>query len=202
MQDIFYIVAGFVVYVIAQSFVINGIKIASSGETETRPDGSLRHSPMILYPIARWVNKSWDEKVYYKGAELDKFLDDVFKEFKHIIPEGTTQVSGGMRAKDKESFDLLVGIAKTIEKRGKVKYTTDGNGVIFYKEYKRYYRSKWIRMPTFGCIRCMSSFWSLGTYWYPMIALFGFSWWMVPLWVANISAVTFVNTYISQRYTE
>lgn len=201
MEVIFYTVLSFVVFVIGQSFVINGIKIASSGKTEKKPDGTDRDSPMILYPIAKFLNQKTIDRVYYSGNELSKLVAKLNEDFPGILPNFSTRILG-LLLFDNASMDLMVGVAKKLKAKD-IHYIIDGKFFIrFYKEYDNYKFSKWVRMPTFGCIRCMSSFWSLFTYWLPMIWVFDFHIWMVPLWVANISAVTFVNTYIAQRYTE
>lgn len=199
VQVLCYTIA-WVIYIIAQSFFLHGIRIASSGTTEKRPDGTEEDSNMILYPIAKWLNRHWINKVYYSYEEQDKLIAQLKKEFSGIMPPVTTYpIYPGLIVTTNEELDLLVGIAKRLEPRG-IKYSVNGNAVMFYKEYKVYVLSKWVRMPTLGCIKCMPSYWSLLTYWLPMIVVFGFHWWLIPLWIANISSVTFVNTYLVNKY--
>jgi len=203
MEDLFYLSGAWVLFVFAQSMFLNGIKIAASGTTETMPNGLKRDSNMILYPIAKWLDTHYIQKAYYQGEELTKLYNQIVKDFGKIIPVSYRANTYGISVSSGDDLELLIGIAKEISKRvGGVKYDVNGRSVSFYKEYKKYRFSKWVRLPTLGCIRCMSSYWSLVTYWLPMMFIFNFDWWMIPLWLANIPSVTFVNTYIAQRYNE
>lgn len=203
IQIVIYIV-GWVFYVIAQSFVINGIKIAATGTTEIMPNGKERDTPMILYPIAKWLDQSKTVKVFYEGGEFLKLMKKLVRQFRGIIPATERVEDGTMYFNNDKAIDLMIGVAAKLKVEDiemEIRDELGGRAVRFYKEYKEYRFSKYIRMPTFGCIRCMSSFWSIFTFWLPMLLVFGYDHSLWLLWLANIPAVTFTNTYIAQRYT-
>lgn len=201
-QEVFMWVAAWAVFVLAQSMFINGIKIAATGETEIKPNGKEWNSPMILYPLAKYIDQSHLQKVYYCGTEFRKLVKMLQDKFRSILPEWERLESedGTFFFSSEQAVDIMKGVGDKLKVQD-IETEIDGRSVRFYKEYRVYKYSKYIRMPTFGCIRCMSSFWSIFTYWLPMLLVFGYHDWMWLVWVANVPTVTFVNTYLAQRYT-
>lgn len=57
----------------------------------------------------------------------------------------------------------------------------------------------WFSKPIIGCVRCMSSFWGSATYWPVVVWRYGFEWWEVGIWVANIFALVYVNWFLYKR---
>lgn len=179
--------------------VINGIKIAATGETQIMPNGQERDTPMILYPIAKFIDQSHLKKVYYSGEQFRKLIELLRERFRSILPEWERVEDGTFYFSSDQAVDIMNGIGAKLKVED-IEIEIEGRAVRFYKEYRVYKYSKYIRMPTFGCIRCMSSFWSIFTFWLPMVLIFGYHDWQWLLWLANLPAVTFVNTYIAQRY--
>lgn len=200
-QEIFYIIAAWVLFIFSQSMILNGIKIAASGTTETMPNGKEKDSQMILYPIAKWLDRHYMKRVYYQGEELDKLILTFKKEHPQIMPTNYLHRDAGILFNNDTDVYIMQGLVNKKEMMG-IKYELHGRRMVFYKEYKEYRLSKWWRLPTLGCIRCMSSYWSLVTFWLPLLIVFGFHWWMLLVWLANVPSVTFVNTFIAQRYNE
>lgn len=53
--------------------------------------------------------------------------------------------------------------------------------------------------PISSCIKCMSSFYSMITYWPLVLWIFGFSVWEIPLFVVNVFILVSLNWFIYKR---
>lgn len=53
--------------------------------------------------------------------------------------------------------------------------------------------------PVLGCVKCMSSFWGAATYWPAVLMEFGFEWWQVPVFIADVFILVFVNWFLFKR---
>jgi hypothetical protein len=199
-------VGAWLFFLLAQSFFLNGIKIAASGETEIKPDGTEKDSPMVLYPIAKFFDQHVEYPVYYTGVEFDKLMKIIQQRFPDQWPIKYQYLRRDTRSLIQIDMEMSKVFEAIIKQQAatsgfKWEYVEEEGAYAFYKEYKKYRFSKWVRMPILGCIRCMPSYWSPITYWVPVLIVFGFQWWQVPLWVASIPSVTFLNTYISSKYS-
>lgn len=76
------------------------------------------------------------------------------------------------------------------------------NGNIFYKMAPQFFekhKNKAWTMPLWGCIKCMSSFYSFITFWPVVIYLYGFHFVEIPVYVANSFALLYMNYFIYKR---
>jgi hypothetical protein len=69
-------------------------------------------------------------------------------------------------------------------------------GMILEKVGRRLEKIKYIGKPLAGCIRCMSSIHGASTYWPVVLCLYGFEWWQVPLFVADVFILVVLNWYV------
>lgn len=198
-SEIFLWVACYAVYCWLQAAFLNGIKIAAGGETEKMPNGKDKDSPMLLYPIAKWLDSHTMEKVYYSGEQFTKLLDSYFRRFGLLFPTDYKRTDGTLQYQSDGSISILVGLMEKIRQEG-VFVEAEDRTVRFYKEYKKFRFSKYVRMPTLGCIRCMPSYWSLVTFWPTMLLVFGYQDWQWLLWLSNIPIVSFIGTYLATKY--
>lgn len=184
----------------AGAMFLNGIKIASAGETEILPNGKEKDNGMILYPIAKWLDQHKMKPILYQGKELEKLLAAYKKRFGTLWPMDYMIYSGvEVQYNSEGSIEILVPLMEKIKQEG-VMIDVLGRNVTYYKEFKEYKFSKYIRLPTLGCIRCMPSFWSPVTYWAPMILVMGYHDWQWLLWLTNIPIVSFIGTYLATKY--
>lgn len=76
----------------------------------------------------------------------------------------------------------------------------DGN--IFYminpKFFEKVRYKIWIK-PLWGCVRCMSSFHSLITFWPVIICIFGFHYWEIGLWVFDALILVTLNWVVYKK---
>lgn len=75
-------------------------------------------------------------------------------------------------------------------------------GNIFYMLAPGFFennKSKWWSKPLWSCVKCMSSIWSIPTYWPVVLWTFGFEWWQIGIWVADIFMICSLNYYIYKK---
>lgn len=58
---------------------------------------------------------------------------------------------------------------------------------------------EWWYKPIAGCSRCMSSIWGAVTFWPVFLIRFGFEWWQVPLFVANVFILVYLVYFLYKR---
>ena len=194
-------VFSYIGYLFIQGFIINGIKSAADGETKILPDGSERDSPMILYPMQKYLLQFKLRKIFYSGDEFNKLWELLKHKYINIIP--ATAIVINMRKvgfTKVDEIEIMKKLCYVIERDHEVKWECDGENFSFYKEVKDYKFSKYIRLPIIQCVKCMASFWSIFLTFFPvMIFLFGFHWWLLPLWIMNVLALTYINKLIYRR---
>lgn len=199
--DVLCWVFAFIGYLFIQGFVINGIAAAASGETITLPDGTKKDSNMILYPLQKFLLQYVDEKIYYSGAEFKKLWDMLRHKYINIIPASADASSmHKIVFSSDEDAEVMKKLCYVIERDHEVKSMYHDGAFVFYKEFKKYKFSKYVRLPIIQCIKCMSSFWSLVLTFFPvMLYIFGFHWWLLPLWVINVFALSYVNLLLATK---
>lgn len=190
-------VFAYIGFLFIQSFIINGIKASADGETKILPDGSEQDSNMILYPFQKYLLQFTWRKIFYSGAEFNKLWDMLKHKYINIIPASVKIDNFKISFTGEEDIEIMKKLCYVIERDHEVKCQYDGKNFTFYKEYRDYKFSKYIRMPIIQCIKCMSSFWSVFLTFFPvMIYFFGFQWWLLPMGLLNIFALTYINKLI------
>lgn len=195
----------FTVYLLPQALLINGVYISAYGRTDILPDGSHADSEMILYPLYKFLNQNKSEKIFYTNKRLLDLHPSL--EFKNCSLDFYNQGSSAV------VFNVIVGALLTKENginlaeselrtwaerelNAKTIYNTRKNTVAFYQYETRYKFSKYLRKPIITCVICMASFWSIFTFLIPAICYFGFDIKILPLWIANVFCLSYLNYLI------
>jgi hypothetical protein len=196
---IFYSVAAALGYILLQSLFILGVRVSAIGGTEKMPDGKERDSEMILYPILKFLHQATRNEVYYSGDQFRQLV----KKIRLLLPGVDVNATADSLAADTRSAEgiallrqlntVLPGID------GQIEMDVAGHEIRFYKVYEEYRFNKYLRKPVLGCHICMASYWSMLTYWVPVIYFYGFSFWVLYLGVMNICAVAAANWLIAHK---
>lgn len=74
-------------------------------------------------------------------------------------------------------------------------------GEIFEKaaRWVTYKLGPWWSRPVVGCVKCMASTYSTLTYWPAVLWRFGFEWWEVAVWPANLFILVYLNWFLYKR---
>lgn len=194
MQNISFIIF-FLLVLTVQGFFISGISMASEGETKILPDGSEEDSEMIFYPLKKWIMKKKKEAVFYKGIPLAALLVKIKGKFGDIkFAETENEI---VFFPNREMFDFVTRLKPLIEKEFDVfmadaVVATDSrkSGYAFFVFKETHVHSKWLRNPTFGCIKCMPSIWGTLTFWPIQEMIFGpylpHPWIWLFIWIVDI----------------
>lgn len=192
----FYGVLAALGYIILQSLFMVGVWVSAKGETEKMPDGKDYDSEMILFPLKKFLMKNRREKVFYES----NYFRDLIAKIRVQIPEFEFAVSENEIAMTRSNKDFapFVNLLNERIKRidNKIQITLTDTGIRFHKEYIYYNFNKYIRKPVIQCPICMSSVWSIFTYWIPVIYLFGFNLPVIYMGIANTCILACVNWLI------
>ena len=187
-------VFSYIGYLFIQGFIINGIHTSADGETNILPDGSEQDSSMVLYPLKKYLMQFKVRKIFFSGNEFDKLWEKLKHKYINIIPASVSVKDSKVWFTNEEDVEVMKKLCYVIERDHDTKWLYDGESFSFYKVFPQYRFSKYLRMPIIQCIKCMSSFWStVLTFLPPMLYFFGFQWWILPLWIVNMFALTYVN---------
>lgn len=192
---IFYGVLAALVYVVLQSLFIIGIRAAAKGGTEILPNGKHKDSEMILYPILKYLTRTRSNKIYYSDAELAKLMDRIqsLTDMNFMYDDTRLKIADNEFPLTKYANQLKEVLAKIDQKN---QLEIDNGLIRFYKMDEEYIVCKYLRKPIIQCPICMSSFWSIFSYWIPIIYLFGMSWEVLYLGGINICVVASLNWLI------
>ncbi|GEQ86028.1 hypothetical protein ULMS_15360 [Patiriisocius marinistellae] len=189
----FYAILAALGYILIQSLFMVGVWISAKGETEKMPNGKDYDSEMILFPFKKWVMKSRKEKVIFEGLFFNEFIEKLRVQ----IPEFDFSISYNeiLITKKDSNYVAFVNLLNERIKRidSKIVVTLSNTGIQFHKDYTFFKVNKYLRKPIIQCPICMSSVWSIFTYWIPVIYWFGFSWPLVYLGIANTCILACVN---------
>jgi hypothetical protein len=72
-------------------------------------------------------------------------------------------------------------------------------GMIFEKLGRWMEQIKFIGKPLAGCIRCMASVYGGLTYWPAVLYYYGFEWWQVFLFMADVLVLVVLNWYFYKK---
>lgn len=197
IKTIFLGVIAMLGYLLLQSLFILGVRAAAKGGTEKLPNGKDKDSEMILYPILKFLTRVKQVPVYYSGIELEKVLKRIKRIDKKInLTAKGEHIQFETNNEDIDSFvENLEDVLYQIDENIIFEYQ-QGNIFRLYKIDEQYVLSKYLRKPILQCPICMASFWSIFTYWIPMIYLFGTPVWLFYLGVADIAMLASLNWYI------
>lgn len=60
-------------------------------------------------------------------------------------------------------------------------------------------KNEFLGKPLGGCIKCMSSLFGGISYWPVVVFLFGFKWVEIPVFVANVFCLVYINFYLYKK---
>ncbi len=181
-----YLIVLFIVYLLPQAMVINGIFLASRGSTEKLPGGFEIDGEMIFYPLRKYLEQSEDIRYYYLGKEYYDLLDKIYLQYSFLKFSMDQELSDDLLFAWKKHQSL-------IEQNFSVKTQISRDNIMFYKEYPEYRFSKYVRKPLFGCIICMASFWGLFTFLLPALFAFHFDPIIYALYFPNTACLGYLN---------
>lgn len=69
----------------------------------------------------------------------------------------------------------------------------------FSKFIEKNVKSEFIKKPLVSCIKCMASVYGAITFWPTVLIVFGFAWWQVPVFVADVFILVTLNWWIYKR---
>lgn len=196
---VFYAVLAALGYVLLQSLFIMGVWVAAAGDTEIMPDGKEKDSEMILYPLKKFLMQSKVRTLYFSGNQFNGLMDRI----QTVLPEVNFSIENESILLDEKSdsnasfFTSLNNALSQIDTQ--IKIRIDNNTISFYKIYQELRFSKYLRKPIIQCPMCMASFWSIFSYWIPVMYLFGFGFWYLYLGVINICCVSYCNFLLRKK---
>lgn len=206
MENVLFYLLSFLVYVIIQAIVINGIKACTEGNYEDMPDGKKVAKGMIFFKIANYLNQKELIPVYYSGDGIKRLLEACKEKFGNSIPisflEGKVNNTILKIAQpDLQEQVMIQQFRETILRKSENakcdKWSDDE--YVFYKEYERYKFPKFIRKSVaLGCIRCASSFWGTITF-LPVVFYFGLNVWVVVCWLFSLLSLVYWNQFFYKK---
>lgn len=195
IKTIFLAMIAMLGYLLLQSLFILGVRVAAKGGTEKLPNGKDKDSEMLLYPILKFLTRVRQIPVFYSGAQLERLLKKIKRTHNTIVLSVNDEyitIEGTHDAIVKETIeDVLFKVDENIV----IQWESDATFKL-YKIDEVYILSKYFRKPILQCPICMASFWSIFSYWIPVIYLFGTPFWLFYLGAANICMLAALNWYI------
>lgn len=199
MENLLVILSVFILYLLVQSLVINGIFISAKGSEGTLPDGSIEKSEMIFYPIYRFLNQYTVKKMYFTLSVIKSLVGSNWPEVPGALIKWNDTYSDrfaitltGITAFNLDSLkkwaEMYLG--------AKIFYDAEENTISFYQNVTFYRFSKYLRKPIITCVICMASFWSIFLFLTPAICIFGFSVKIILIWVVDVFCVSYLNFLI------
>ncbi len=191
----------FILYVIIQSWCINGIKASSSGTTTKNPDGTDRDGEMILYPFFKYLTQKKIVKLFYKSRAFHEVIKSIEAIYGDLGLD--YRIATGAVSYDPTSKVALLRWKKVEESLRlqfdpdiRIEYFPLSGKLFFYKENQEYRFSKWIRKPIIQCVVCMASFWGIFLFWIPAFCIYGLDPVIVPIGIGNTFCVAYLNKLI------
>ncbi|SJZ85442.1 hypothetical protein SAMN04488128_1011863 [Chitinophaga eiseniae] len=186
-------------YIVLQSLFILGVRIAAKGAVEKLPNGKDKDSEMILFPLFKYLTRTERIKIYYSGEQFDQLADKLSV----LMPEYQLRIHENsilLPLDDASRVPVLKELNHVLPKiDGKIQVAVTDNGVRFFKIDEVFKVNKYLRKPVIQCPICMASYWSVFSYWIPVIYFYGFSFWVVYAGVVNICAVACMNWLLWMR---
>lgn len=186
-------------YIVLQSLFILGVRVAAKGAVEKLPNGKDKDSEMILFPIFKYLTRTERTKIYYIDGQFELLI----QKLRVLMPELPLQTEDNhilLPLGDASRIPVLKELNNILPKiDGKIQVEADDHGVRFFKIDEVFKVNKYLRKPVIQCPICMASYWSVFSYWIPVIYFYGFSFWVVYAGVINICAVASMNWLLWMR---
>nr|WP_295870458.1 hypothetical protein [uncultured Chitinophaga sp.] len=186
-------------YIVLQSLFILGVRIAAKGAVEKLPNGKDKDSEMILFPVFKYLTRTARIKIYYSDEQFEQLaqkLSVLMPEYRLRTEENSILLPLG----DVSRVPLLKELNNILPRiDGKIQVEVTDNGIRFFKIDEVFKVNKYLRKPVIQCPICMASYWSVFSYWVPVIYFYGFSFWVVYAGVVNICAVASMNWLLWMR---
>lgn len=186
-------------YIVLQSLFILGVRIAAKGAVEKLPNGKDKDSEMILFPVFKYLTRTERIKIYYSDEQFEQLaqkLSVLMPEYRLRTEENSILLPLG----DVSRVPLLKELNNMLPRiDGKIQVEVTDNGIRFFKIDEVFKVNKYLRKPVIQCPICMASYWSVFSYWIPVIYFYGFSFWVVYAGVVNICAVASMNWLLWMR---
>ena len=75
------------------------------------------------------------------------------------------------------------------------------HGNIFYLMFAyKWSGEEWWQKPLYACVKCMASVWGFLTFWPFVLYVYGFEWIQLPIFVADVFALAFLN-WVFYKFT-
>jgi hypothetical protein len=186
-------------YVLLQSLFILGVRIAAKGTVEKLPNGKDKDSEMILFPLFKYLTRTKQTKIYYSGEQFRLLIQKLRLQMpEYRLPAEDDHIL--LPLDDASRIPVLKAINNILPKvDGKIQVETNDHGVRFFKIDEVFKVNKYLRKPVIQCPICMASYWSVFSYWIPVIYCYGFDFIVVYAGVINICAVACVNWLLWMR---
>ncbi|MBC9909042.1 transposase [Chitinophaga varians] len=186
-------------YIVLQSLFILGVRIAAKGAVEKLPNGKDKDSEMILFPLFKYLTRTTQMKIYYSNEQFDLLI----QKLRVLMPEAmlhTEENSILLPTGDASRIPVLKELNNILPKiDGKIQVDVNDSGVRFLKTDEVFKVNKYLRKPVIQCPICMASYWSVFSYWIPIIYFYGFDLLVVYAGVINICAVASMNWLLWMR---
>lgn len=186
-------------YIVLQSLFILGVRVAAKGAVEKLPNGKDKDSEMILFPVFKYLTRTRQTKIYYSDDQFDLLVRKIsilMPEYRLNIRENSILLPSG----DASRIPVLKELNNILPKiDGKIQAEVTDNDIRFFKIDEVFRVNKYLRKPVIQCPICMASYWSVFSYWIPVIYFYGFSFWVVYAGVVNICAVASMNWLLWMR---
>ncbi|MBC9934485.1 transposase [Chitinophaga qingshengii] len=196
---LFFGIMGALGYVLLQSLFILGVRVAAKGAVEKLPNGKDKDSEMILFPVFKYLTRVDRHKIYYSGEQFDQLI----RQIRVLMPEAKLPAENAgivLPLSDTSRIPVLKELNNVLPKiDGKIQVEVTDTDIRFFKIDEVFKVNKYLRKPVIQCPICMASYWSVFSYWIPIIYFYGFSFWVLYAGVINICAVSCMNWLLWMR---
>lgn len=182
-----------------------GLFMSSRGETEVAPDGSkVDLWAMILYPVTKFLCKSYMYKIYYYQDNLLQLKNKIVGDFEdHIYLYKMIKVGYDYFQTTKKHYNEWDELLPKIESKYGIKSSRSVDGKIFFwKEYQKFVLPSILFKPIIGCYKCYASVWgtiifSLGTYFAVRVGHLELDYTiLIPMWIIYCFSLVTLNCMV------
>lgn len=195
----------FAVMLIIGTLFCLGLFMSSRGETEVAPDGSkVDLWAMILYPMTKFLCRSFTYKVYYGNDKLVLLKRTIEIDFEdHVYLFKSAEVGYDFIKSIKKHYSQWDELLPMIEHKYGIKTTRTIDGKIFFwKEYQKFVLPSILFKPIIGCYKCYASVWgtiifSLGTSFAVRVGYLELDYTiLIPMWIIYCFSLVTLNCMV------